>query len=1043
MHEATEAPSVSFFDYIVIGGGTAGIPIAATLSANYSVLLLERGKSPYNDPNITSVFNFGRYFFDTSPDSPSQQFVVEGVVNSRPRVLGGGTSINAGFYSRGEKKFNTEAKLTDEDLILDSYEWTEKVIVFEPVVQSWQTALRAALVEAGVTPDNGFTYDHLIGTKVGGTIFDPNGTRHTAANLLEYANPEGLSLYLHATVHKILFDSTGNSSTRPKAYGVVFEDSLGDKHVAYLNGGSSDEIILAAGALGSPQLLMLSGIGPKDQLDALNITVVLEQPYVGKDMADNPLNALFIPAPIDVEPSIVQVVGITPFGCYIEEAGGFNFIFADLSDYQGYTYQKGGFVIEKINGPLSKGDLKIVNLDPGDNPSVTFNYFNASEDLQKCVEGIETILTTVNTEAFSSYKYADMTNQDILDLNMKLPYNLIEHGNTSTSLEQYCKDTLRTIWHYHGGCHIGQVVDDDYKVLGVDSLRVIDGSTILNSPGTNPQASLMMLGSMMFYKRMIACALITVLFLLDSVVADIAPNYTFMHEATEAPSVSFFDYIVIGGGTTGIPIAATLSANYSVLLLERGKSPYNDPNITTVFNFGRFFFDTSPDSPAQQFIVEGVVNTRPRVLGGGTSINAGFYSRGEEKFNTDAKLTDEDLILDSYEWTEKVIVFEPVVQSWQTALRDALVEAGVTPDNGFTYDHLIGTKVGGTIFDPNGTRHTAANLLQYANPEGLSLYVHAIVHKILFDCTGNSSRPKAYGVVFEDSLGVKHVAYLNGGSSDEIILAAGALGSPQLLMLSGIGPKDQLDALNITVVLEQPYVGKDMADNPQNILFIPSPIDVEPSIVQVVGITPFGSYIEETGGLNVIFGNLSDYQGYNYQKGGFIFEKINGPLSKGDLKIVNLDPADNPSVTFNYFNASEDLQKCVNGIETVLTAINTEAFSNYKYANMTNQDILDLNMKLRYNLNEHGNISTSLEQHCKDTVTTIWHYHGGCHIGQVVDDDYKVLGVDSLRVIDGSTLLNSPGTNPQASLMMLGRYMGVTILSQRLADQLDKLYADW
>ncbi|KAJ0672695.1 putative glucose-methanol-choline oxidoreductase, FAD/NAD(P)-binding domain superfamily [Helianthus annuus] len=58
-----------------------------------------------------------------------------------------------------------------------------------------------------------------------------------------------------------------------------------------------------------------------------------------------------------------------------------------------------------------------------------------------------------------------------------------------------------------------------------------------------------------------------------------------------------------------------------------------------------------------------------------------------------------------------------------------------------------------------------------------------------------------------------------------------------------------------------------------------------------------------------------------------------------------------------------------------------------------------------------------------DTVRTVWHYHGGCHIGKVVDDEYKVIGVDALRVIDGSTLLNSPGTNPQASLLMLGRYL--------------------
>lgn len=56
-----------------------------------------------------------------------------------------------------------------------------------------------------------------------------------------------------------------------------------------------------------------------------------------------------------------------------------------------------------------------------------------------------------------------------------------------------------------------------------------------------------------------------------------------------------------------------------------------------------------------------------------------------------------------------------------------------------------------------------------------------------------------------------------------------------------------------------------------------------------------------------------------------------------------------------------------------------------------------------------------------DTVMTIWHYHGGCQVNRVVDRNYKVFGVDSLRVIDGSTFDYSPGTNPQATVMMLGR----------------------
>lgn len=84
-------------------------------------------------------------------------------------------------------------------------------------------------------------------------------------------------------------------------------------------------MIVSAGAIGSPQLMMLSGVGPREQLRAHNITVVLDQPLVGQGMSDNPMNAIFVPSPSPVEVSLIQVVGITRFGSYIEAASGENF----------------------------------------------------------------------------------------------------------------------------------------------------------------------------------------------------------------------------------------------------------------------------------------------------------------------------------------------------------------------------------------------------------------------------------------------------------------------------------------------------------------------------------------------------------------------------------------------------------------------------------------------------------------------------------------------------------------------------------------------
>ncbi|CAM8962757.1 unnamed protein product [Rhodiola kirilowii] len=131
-------------------------------------------------------------------------------------------------------------------------------------MRQWQSAVRDGLLEAGVLPYHGFTYDHMYGTKIGGSIFDPDGHRHTAADLLEYANPAGVTVLLHATVHRILFSRKGDGGLR--AHGVVFRDAAGRNHRAYLKRGSKNEIVVSAGALGSPQLLMLSGLGPQAQL---------------------------------------------------------------------------------------------------------------------------------------------------------------------------------------------------------------------------------------------------------------------------------------------------------------------------------------------------------------------------------------------------------------------------------------------------------------------------------------------------------------------------------------------------------------------------------------------------------------------------------------------------------------------------------------------------------------------------------------------------------------------------------------------------------
>lgn len=156
-----------------------------------------------------------------------------------------------------------------------------------------------------------------------------------------------------------------------------------------------------------------------------------------------------------------------------------------------------GIILEKTIGPVSTGYLKLRNRNPDDNPMVTFNYFKEPEDLQRCVNGLKIIEGVIKSKAFSKFRLPDIPMGALLNMTLYFVTSLQpKHSNASAfnSREEYCKDTVVTIWHYHGGCQVGRVVDHQYRVLGVDSLRVIDGSTFHDSPGANPQATVMMLG---------------------------------------------------------------------------------------------------------------------------------------------------------------------------------------------------------------------------------------------------------------------------------------------------------------------------------------------------------------------------------------------------------------------------------------------------------------------------------------------------------------------------------------------------------------------
>ncbi|KAK4752584.1 hypothetical protein SAY87_021382 [Trapa incisa] len=511
------------------------------------------------------------------------------------------------------------------------------------------------------------------------------------------------------------------------------------------------------------------------------------------------------------------------------------------------------------------------------------------------------------------------------------------------------------------------------------------------------------------------------------------PSYLkFVFNATEFPHVDYYDYIIVGGGTAGCPLAATLSSSHRVLLLERGGPIQEFPSLLTQEGFIAALMNVDMyDSPAQAFTSEeGVPNARGRVLGGSSAINAGFYSRADADFFRNSGMAwNLEVVNKSYEWVEKEIVFQPMLKSWQSVVRDALLEAGVSPYNGFTLDHVMGTKIGGSTFNSFGRRHSAADLLNYANPVNLEVAIYASVERILV--VGIGLTQFAIGVIYRDSVGQYHHAMVK--KNGEVILSAGAIGSPQLLLLSGIGPRPYLSYWGIPVVRHLPYVGQYLYDNPRNGISLVPPIPLEQSLIQVVGITDSGSYIEAAS--NVIpFASPSPNIFYLsplapvYLTVATIMEKITGPLSSGSLRLASTDVRANPIVRFNYFNNPIDLERCVNGTRKIGDALRSSSMDGLRYLEWFGvKEFRFVGAAIPDDLSN----TQEVEEFCRRTVSTIWHYHGGCLMGKVVDRNFRVKGVKSLRVVDGSTFNVSPGTNPQATLMMLGRYMGLNIMEER------------
>ncbi|XP_050130942.1 (R)-mandelonitrile lyase 1-like isoform X2 [Malus sylvestris] len=294
-----------------------------------------------------------------------------------------------------------------------------------------------------------------------------------------------LVLYLQSEVHSLATPSDHGMS----ATGVIYGDSNGTSHWVF----AKAEVILSAGTLATPQLLLPSGIGPESYLSSLNITVVRDHPFVGQFVYENPRNFINIVPPNPIEASIVTVLGITDYfyQCSLSSmpltTPAYSLFPTPLVVNSTFTH-----IPSKIPGPFSHGSLTLnSSSDVRVGPNVRFNYFLDPTDLAHCVSAMKNTDDLLMTDALKPYKAQDLPGMEGFNfLGQPLPKNQTDDA----SFETFCRDTVASYWHYHGGCLVGKVVDCSFRLNGIYGLRVADATLFPAAPASHPQGFYLMLG---------------------------------------------------------------------------------------------------------------------------------------------------------------------------------------------------------------------------------------------------------------------------------------------------------------------------------------------------------------------------------------------------------------------------------------------------------------------------------------------------------------------------------------------------------------------
>ena len=535
------------YDYVIVGGGSAGCALANRLSAdpNNEVLVLEAGRPDYKwDVYIhmpaALMFAIGNRLYDWKYESePEPGMSGRRVYHARGKVLGGSSSINGMIFQRGNPMdydkwgripgmetwsyehclpyFKRMETCLGAGPDLDAYEGAELRGNDGPLTMERGpavTPLFDAWLKAGEEAGYGRTDDVNGFQQEGFAAFDKNvhrARRLSAARA--YLHPvlkqrRNLTLKTRAQADKILFE--GN-----KAVGVQYRQGrfgLGMKG-ASTKTVTAKEVISCGGAFNSPQLLQLSGVGDREHLEGLGIEVVSHLPGVGENMQDH-LEVYIQYAckePVSIQPHLKfwkrPFIGLAwlfrkgPASSNHFEAGAFvrsneneaypNLMFHFLPiaiRYDG-SAPEGGHGYQVHVGPMysdAKGTVKITSTDPRQKPAVQFNYLTTEQDLREWPEAVRTARKILNQPAFDRFNGGEIS-----------PGPSVE---TDQEIMDWVARDAETALHPSCTCKMGLEADpmavvDPFtmKVHGTEGLRVVDASVMPIVSNGNIYAPTMMI----------------------------------------------------------------------------------------------------------------------------------------------------------------------------------------------------------------------------------------------------------------------------------------------------------------------------------------------------------------------------------------------------------------------------------------------------------------------------------------------------------------------------------------------------------------------